>query len=209
MVKRVKGGATLLDLGCCFGYASVCRRRFGTLLISQSQDIRKLVFDGCPSENLVGAELEPAFINFGYDLFRDKEKLKTSFKTGDFFAGQTAHDLPEQSFDFIHSGSFFHLFTWEEQIEAFSRAIKLLKHKPGSVIFGRQASRDVAGPFSELTARSGPMFMHNEESFRKLLNEVLTTTGVKFDIDIIVREQWGQRVTGQWKVLYFIMRYTD
>jgi len=193
LVERVKkNGATFLDLGVCFG-----------------QDIRKLVFDGCPSGNLVGTELQPAFINFGYELFRDREKLKTPFKTGDYFASKTAHDLPEQSFDFIHSGAFFHLFTWEEQVEAISRAVQLLKHKPGSVIFGRQAAKDVPGEFPEMTARSGPMYMHNAESFRKLLHEVSTNTGAKFDIDIDVREKWGQKLTGDWKVLSFIMRYVD
>ncbi|CZT15202.1 uncharacterized protein RCC_12308 [Ramularia collo-cygni] len=190
VVRRVKEGATLIDLGCCFG-----------------QDIRKLIVDGCPAENLLGTELEPAFINFGYDLFRDRESLQAStFKTGDFFDSETPYNLPEQSFDFMHSASFFHLFTWDEQLDAFSRGIRLLKRKPGCLIFGRQAIRDVAGPFEELKVRSGPMFMHNEESFRKFLGDVSMKTGVQFDIDIRVLDKVGQRAMGVWQDLHFVLR---
>ena len=51
--------AKLLDVGCCFG-----------------QDLRRLVVDGAPSENLVGLELKPQFLSLGYDLFADREFLQ-------------------------------------------------------------------------------------------------------------------------------------
>ena len=113
VLQRVKNGATFLDLGCCFG-----------------QVIRKLVFDGAPGENLTGSELEPAFVELGYELFRDRQKLSATFKSGDFF-GEDVGGLEGQSFDYIWGGAFFHLFTWEEQVDAISRAVRLLKQKPG------------------------------------------------------------------------------
>lgn len=116
----MKDGATLLDLGCCFG-----------------QDIRKLVYDGAPSENITGSDLDAGFIDLGYDLFRDKNKLKSTFKTGDFFAPEKA-GLEDGSFDFVHASSFFHLFNLDEQADAIARCLCLLKRKPGSALFGRQ-----------------------------------------------------------------------
>ena len=55
-----------LDLGCCLG-----------------QDLRKLVVDGAPAENLHGLDLEGRFIDLGYDLFRDHETLQSRFVVAD------------------------------------------------------------------------------------------------------------------------------
>jgi hypothetical protein len=170
------------------------------------QDIRKLVFDGCPSENIVGSELEAQFIDFGYDLFRDRDRLKVSFKPGDFFDAEMA-GLKGMSFEFIHSGSFFHLFTWDEQVEVISKAVGLLKKKPGSLIFGRQAGVQSPGPFEDLKVRSGPMYMHNEESFKKLVKEVAAKTGIKLETDIGVQGHWHGHMKGGWRVLSFTLKY--
>lgn len=75
VLSRTKQGEKLLDLGCCMG-----------------QDIRKLVFDGAPAENVSATELEPEFIDLGFELFRDKERLeRTTFTTGDFFYSRYGH----------------------------------------------------------------------------------------------------------------------
>lgn len=58
----------MLDLGCC------C-----------AQDLRKLVHDGAPSENLWGAELKGGFLELGYELFLDRETLKAHFIEADVF----------------------------------------------------------------------------------------------------------------------------
>ncbi|KAF1962140.1 hypothetical protein CC80DRAFT_487676 [Byssothecium circinans] len=62
ILQRLKSGETYLDLGCCVG-----------------QDIRKLVYDGAPSENTYGCDLESGFLDMGYDFFLDKTELKTTF----------------------------------------------------------------------------------------------------------------------------------
>ncbi|KAL4995726.1 hypothetical protein BDV10DRAFT_187766 [Aspergillus recurvatus] len=69
VLSRIKSGETFLDLGCCFG-----------------QDIRKLVHDGAPGENLIGVDTEPRFLELGYQLFKDKVSLKAHFLTGDVLA---------------------------------------------------------------------------------------------------------------------------
>lgn len=112
VLKHLKtGNANLLDLGCCL-----------------AQDLRKLVHDGVPSTSLSGSELEAGFIDLGYDLFRDRDALQAKFSVNDFFDETTQNEvLQEGAFDYIYAASFFHLFGWEEQVQAFSRAVRLLK----------------------------------------------------------------------------------
>lgn len=108
-----------MDLACCFG-----------------QDIRILVFDGAPAENITGSELEQGFIDLGYELFKDRDKLGAKFTSGGFFAAETA-GLQAHSFDIIHAAGFYHLFTWDEQVEAISKTLRLLRPTTGSMLLGR------------------------------------------------------------------------
>ena len=52
----------LLDLGCCF-----------------AQELRQLVLDGVPSKRLYGIDVEPKFFELGYDLFLDRNTLRSDF----------------------------------------------------------------------------------------------------------------------------------
>lgn len=147
-----------------------------------------MVHDGVPAMNLTGSELDADFIALGYDLFRDKEKLKASFKTGDFFAPDTA-GLEHGAYDYIHAASFFHLFPREKQIEAISKCIAMLKQKPGSTIFGRQTGTKTP---EELDGTSnGGAYRHSEASFVRLVKEVATKLGVDVDVQCgVADEPW-------------------
>lgn len=137
VISRMKGGnETFLDLGCCFG-----------------QDIRWLTFLGAPSENMTGFDLRPEFLDLGYELYQDKSTLKSKLIAGDFFDRKCG--LSEKSFDLIFASSFFHLFNWEEQVESLSKAVRLLKPKKDSLIFGRQIGAVEAAVYLHETGRSG------------------------------------------------------
>ena len=124
-------------------------------------------------------------------MFRDKDKLQATFKTGDFFAQETA-GLQNGAYDYIHASSFFHLFSRDEQIEAVSKCVALLKQKPGSTIFGRQAGTTEPGELNQITARSGTTYRHNEESFKQMVEEVAKQTGVSLDVECVMGNE--QRV---------------
>ena len=47
------------------------------------QDIHKLVVNGVPSQNVCGIEMEPMFVNLSYDLFLDRDKLRSTFIVDD------------------------------------------------------------------------------------------------------------------------------
>ncbi|CAJ2505429.1 Uu.00g128230.m01.CDS01 [Anthostomella pinea] len=189
-LQRLKSGQNLLDLACCFG-----------------QDLRKLVIDGAPPENVVGSELEQGFIDLGYELFNDSpEKLKAKFIAADFFdnSGSPAPGLEEHSYDMIHAASFFHLFGWDEQVAAWDRALKMLKPKPGSMIFGRQTAVARATVLKHPATRSGEMYRHDLESFRDLVAGVAEKSGIEVDIEVhYVDGRLGAMSAEGWKMVRF------
>jgi hypothetical protein len=165
-LKRLKEGATLLDLGCC------C-----------AQDLHKLVHDGAPSENLWGAELNGDFLELRYELFLDRETLKAHFIEADFFDAEGPLKQLEGKMDFIHIGLFLHLFDWEGQVKACERIVSLMKPENGCLILGQQIGSLEPGPM----AVGSKMYKHNIESFEKMWKEAGKRTGsewkVKANID--------------------------
>ncbi|EMF17164.1 uncharacterized protein SEPMUDRAFT_24299, partial [Sphaerulina musiva SO2202] len=155
VLDRLRCGEKLLDLACCFG-----------------QDIRKLIHDGAPASSVYGSELEPGFVDLGFELFQDRDRLGPNILSGDFFADDVAGLVREQ-FDMVHAASFFHLFSWDDQVEAVSRAIRLLRPQAGSMVFGRQTAvshaKEVDHPANK---RTGKMFRHDMSSFTRLVQEV-------------------------------------
>ena len=160
---------TLLDIGCCF-----------------AQDVRKLVSDGAPSENILGAELRPEFIDLGYDLFRDRDTLKSKFLIGDVFdetAGSAFREL-DGRIDIIYAASFFHLFNWGDQVRMAERVVRLLKPVEGSLVFGRQRGNITSGEYEHQTNEKGSMFRHNEKSWTELWKQVGRATGSSWDVKV-------------------------
>lgn len=86
---------TLLDLGYCF-----------------AQDIRKLVYDGVPSQDLYICGLEAGFLELGYDPSKDKETWKTHGFAADVFAQSSALDEVDGRIDAIYAASFFGTYTF-------------------------------------------------------------------------------------------------
>ncbi|KJX99669.1 methyltransferase domain-containing protein [Zymoseptoria brevis] len=167
VLERLKGGQTLLDVACCFG-----------------QDVRKLVYDGAPITNVFGSELEQRFVDLGFDLFQDRDRLAGQFTAGDLFSDDLG-GLAGKQFDMIHAASFFHLFSWKDQVDVMSRTVRLLKPKSGSVIFGRQTAVDEAREQDHpANPRSGKMYRHDDSTFRKLVKEVGEVTKVDLKVEI-------------------------
>ncbi|KAI0026258.1 hypothetical protein F4780DRAFT_18691 [Xylariomycetidae sp. FL0641] len=187
-----------LDLGCCVG-----------------QVLRQLAFAGVDATRLHGCDLEPRFWEAGYDLFRDRGKLKARFVAGDLLAGDDSQEEDEAEpppgdlraldgkITFIHATSFFHLFSWDDQVRAAARMVRFLDPAdPDVMIFGRHvgstAKTAVSGagaggggsgsPSLDVTtdgpARPGTAadhrrrrFLHTPETWQRLWDEVGRRTG--------------------------------
>lgn len=162
VVKRLKEGASLLDLGCC------C-----------AQDLRKLVHDGAPSESLWGAELEGEFLELGYELFLDRETLEAHFVEADIFDAEGPLTQLEGKMDFVFIGLFLHLFDLEGQLKACERIVSLMKPQIGCLILGQQIGSLEPGPM----AVGSKMLKHNVESFEIMWKEVEKRTGSKWKVN--------------------------
>lgn len=165
LLQQLKSGGKLLDIGCCL-----------------AQDIRKLVFDGVPAENLYGAEYEAPFINVGYDLFRDRNTLKSQFMQADVLDDDPEAPLNKLrgSMDIIHLGMVLHVFNRVEQLAALLRCIEILKPGPGALIIG-QAVGHVQGKLSP--SQGGKFhFMHSDKTFRELISDLEDKSGAKFRV---------------------------
>ncbi|KAK1076817.1 hypothetical protein LTR33_008612 [Friedmanniomyces endolithicus] len=186
ILRRVKQGETLLDLGCCFG-----------------QDLRRLVFDGAPASGLTGGELERGFLDLGYEFLLDRGRFCVPLLAGDFFG--PIPGLEKGSFDMVHAAFFFHLFSWDEQVQAVAKALQLLKPKKGPMLFGRQVRVEEAGAIRHPDSRSGEMYWHNVESWKGLVALVSRQVGVEVDCEVVCYEGGNQRSTDAVEMMRFVV----
>ncbi|KAK7911812.1 hypothetical protein PG985_014293 [Apiospora marii] len=152
VVKRVQEGATLLDLGCCFG-----------------QDLRKLAYDAGPetaTRNLIGTDLEPAFLQLGYELFADRDRLDATFVPGDVFAEDFLKEY-HGKIDIIYLGSFLHLFSEPQQRAIVRQLRRLLRPCAGSMVFGRNLGAGKGGPF-RMESIGWDLYRHDPETIADL-----------------------------------------
>lgn len=165
-----------LDLGTCFG-----------------QDMRKLIHDGAPATAVYGSDIIPAYIDAGYALFKDEDRLPRSqfFYPVDIFDTDPASNSLLKGLadkvDIVHATGFFHLFPLESQKVIARQCLRLLrKPKPSTtttaaagtecLILGKQVGN--IDPQERLLGgdRSRPAFRHNEASWRAMWEEVVDET---------------------------------
>jgi len=178
VLSRLKAGESFLDLGCCFG-----------------QELRQLVYDGVPSENLYGSDLRSEFIQLGYQLFGDKDTIKATFIPSDIF--DNSSELQKQlasKLDIIYTGSFFHLFDLEEQYRVARQVIKLIRAKPGGIIIGRQVGNIESGTYNSpgyIGERN--RFRHNEQSWKEFWEKIGKETGTKWEVKAVLDNLWMKK----------------
>jgi SAM-dependent methyltransferase len=166
ILDRMKTGDQIfLDLGCAF-----------------AQDIRRLVADGVDSSKCYGSDLRLDFIGLGYELFCDKETLKSEFIAADIFDADSALKELYGKVDIIGSSSFFHLFDWEQQKQVAHRCAKLLKPQKGSMIVGRQVGSREPGIRVRPNER-GSRYRHDAKTWRKFWAEVGEEVGMQFHVE--------------------------
>jgi SAM-dependent methyltransferase len=156
-----KEGTIFLDLGCCLG-----------------QDLRKLVYDGAPAENVWGADLEYDFLKLGYDLFRDQDRLGDKFLEADIFQEECLGNLKGRV-DIIHIGLFLHLWNWEWQLKACLAIVDILKQKKGATVLGQQMASIEPGA---VKYGKKELYKHDVRTFERLWKEVGEKTGTKWEV---------------------------
>ena len=140
-------------------------------------------YSGSPSENLYGSDLSEEFISLGYDLFLDKDKLKSKFITANIFDPDSA--LMKQlanKVDIVHTSAFFHLFNLEDQLQIAKRVINLVRPRPGSLVIGRQVGNINPSSIARRSG-SGTRYRHNDASWIKMWEQASQETGTSWKIE--------------------------
>lgn len=182
IISRLQQGQKFLDLGCFLG-----------------QDIRRLIFDGAPAENIYGVDLKPEFVDLGYEFFLDRSKLRSKFLIGDIFDPSSDITQLDGEIDIVYASSFFHLFGWERQVEVGKRVVQLLRPQKGSLVVGRQLGNLTAKDHPFEIARSGSSFMHNVESFQKMWKEIGDATGTSWKVEgSLDEEEFSKEEITKW-----------
>jgi SAM-dependent methyltransferase len=151
--------------------------------------MRKLVHDGAPSRNIAGADISRPFVEYGYEYFRDKEKLHSKFIVGDVLDETSPAFLEaEKSFDIVFASMFYHLWGWKDHIKTLARTIKLLKPISGSTLFGWQLGASPAveinrNLYQNRLSQHKLMYLHDENSWKKMWAEVESQTDTKWYVE--------------------------
>ncbi|KAI6083302.1 hypothetical protein F4821DRAFT_245101 [Hypoxylon rubiginosum] len=172
-VSNGKVEPLFLDLGTCFG-----------------QDLRKLVYDGAPVDRLWASDIEPKFIELGFKLFNDAQKLPN-----DHFLcpGNLLSDSPEDKLrllddkvTILHMTAVFHLFSLADQKIVADRCLRLLRKDTGGpvLLLGSQVGSTTPGPYQRHIASQDytHKYRHDEQTWKKLWEEVCGGESWKYKV---------------------------
>lgn len=164
ILQRLKEGGRYLDVGCCMG-----------------QDLRQLVMDGVISDNLYGIDLYGDYMTLSYDLFRDKDTLKSHLRQGNILTMTSVGDILRKlkgTVDIIHIGMVMHTLTLKEQRLLVKNCIGLLKPYHKTAVVGTLLG-SVNGHVG-----SGGTCLHSEETLKKLFYEVALEAEVTVECNV-------------------------
>lgn len=132
--------------------------------------------------------MEADFYELGYELFQDRDTLKSKFIAADIMDEASALNVLDGKVDAIYVGAFLHLFDYEGQVKVCERIVKLLTDKKDSVVLGLQVGNVIAGAQPEKRDPAENMYRHNEESFKRMWEEVGEKTNTKWRVETDLRE---------------------
>jgi hypothetical protein len=90
--------------------------------------------------------------------------------------------------DIVNAASFFHLFSWDDQVAAAKQVISLLRPQPGALVVGRQAGR--RDPIDPDDKENAPKrYAHDVETWKRLWRQVEEETGTRWEVEAWV-EVW-------------------
>ncbi|KAH7909476.1 hypothetical protein BJ138DRAFT_1155253 [Hygrophoropsis aurantiaca] len=181
-----QGNTVLIDVGCCMG-----------------TDVRKLVADGYPAQNVIGTDLRQDYIDQGYELYQDKGNTSgIRFFAADIFElpfdseSTASADLPVPISDVssfqqlrhrvthIYTGALFHLFDEATQYAIALRLASLLDLQSGAkkVIFGRHSGLEQEGMINDKMKRV--RYGHSPASWTRLWEKVLAEVGWQEGVEV-------------------------
>jgi SAM-dependent methyltransferase len=163
-----------LDIGCYIG-----------------QDLRRLVFDGSPSNNLYGIDIVSHW-DVGYEMFCDKEKFSAEFIETDILNPNAQLKALGGKIDIVSVAHVLHQWLWEGQVAAAKQINSLVR--PGGMVVGFQVG--TAGGPSKRHWDGGEKFhswmMQDPESWREMWELVGKETGTEWRVDGAELKTWEE-----------------
>ncbi|KAI1260516.1 hypothetical protein F5Y18DRAFT_404917 [Xylariaceae sp. FL1019] len=151
-----------LDVGTCLG-----------------QDIRKLSADGVPQHRLWGSDIDPGFIDVGYQFFKDVDKFpRDHFLTpGDLLRpDDDASSDPLARLDdkvtILGITAVFHLFDIDDQKRIAQRILKLLRKDTGAPVLVLGAQLGSAAPMRKERRIGKLRYQHNNASWNEFWQDM-------------------------------------
>ncbi|KAF1964713.1 hypothetical protein BU23DRAFT_594015 [Bimuria novae-zelandiae CBS 107.79] len=190
--QHLAEGQRLFDMACCF-----------------EQEIRQLVADGAPSENIYGCDLREEYVKLGYQLFQDRNRLQSHFLAADIFDKSSSLADLRGTFDMVYAGSFFHLFNYDDQIEVSTTVARLFRPVKGSFIVGRQVGTVNAAAHDHRTNPTGKMYRHNPRSLKEMWEKIGHDLGVSFTVDATLQQLPSDHFrfhTEDTRLIHFVIR---
>lgn len=168
-LQRPGSNETFLEVGCLLGTI-----------------IRYLATQGIRTHRLYGVDLQPGFLNIGYDLFRDKDTSQATFIAADMLERDESLAPLHGKMDIIYAANFFHLFERHDQIKAAKQMIKLLnKDNPDVLVFGK--NQGIAGKDD-----GWKKYILDAQGWRDLWMQVGAETGTEWttELELAVDNNW-------------------
>jgi hypothetical protein len=176
IIDHIKAGASFIDVGCYMG-----------------TDLRFLVKNECPQENLYGTDLIDHW-GLGFELFKDQEKFHAKYLLGDILEPDAKLKELEGNMDFISATHLLHNWDWATQVRACCNLSKL--SRLGTMIIGYQVGtvNPEMAKWNKQGEENGAK-LHTPETFQEMWKEVEERTGTKWECKAVIKE-WedlGQR----------------
>ncbi|KAL5002626.1 hypothetical protein BDV10DRAFT_181346 [Aspergillus recurvatus] len=141
-----------LDAGCCV-----------------EQEIRFLAHEHIASRQLYGLDMDKAFIDLGYQLFRDKDRLEATSTCGNLTKDDDSKALTQTlggKIDIVFASSLLHLWNSETQLKATTRL--------------------VAGDYPLTGFNDGTQHRHKLESLKGLWHDIGQVTHTEWKVDALL-----------------------
>ena len=178
ILSRLQQGGSLLDIGCFLG-----------------QDLRRLTFDGAPSDRLYGVDIVSHW-DVGYSFFRDRDHFKAHFYESDILVPNSALQELRGKIDIVVINLVLHQWDLETQKAALKQVVGL-SAGAGAMLVGCQiGSRDNQATVKHIGKAAPGVYWHDQASFVKLWDEVGRETETRWETEarLVEYEEY------QWKL---------
>ena len=172
VVARLKAGASILDIGCCFG-----------------QDLRYMAADEAPTERMYASDIISELWDTSHDLYRIHNHMKARFIMADILDPASPLLELRGKMNMLMTNLLFHLFDWERQVEAGKNMVAL--SRPGTMLVGRHivSAIGMAIPLGTITdgearsAGSKTRFRHTPETWQEMWRQIQEETGTEWEVE--------------------------